>query len=173
MFDPTIYDNLKVAIENYIYDLDNLDERIHVTHRRDQLDMASMSRVFTLQFCLRENAGITAELVLKSALEDTAAEILETPGSQPGCGLELRFELVTTKQPDFLCHDIQAILQENWPTQRTVQQIHYMFGETPITFTIASSVHFDRKVNEEQMQDIPDLCDHMLHALHSLGKMEK
>ncbi|MNC74438.1 hypothetical protein D3C75_1257940 [compost metagenome] len=29
MFDPTIYDNLKVAFENYLYDLDNLDENIH------------------------------------------------------------------------------------------------------------------------------------------------
>ncbi|PYE49599.1 hypothetical protein HUB98_10285 [Paenibacillus barcinonensis] len=173
MFDPTIYDNLKVAIENYIYDLDNLDERIHVTHRRDQLDMASMSRVFTLQFCLREKAGITAELVLKSALEDTAAEILETPGSQPGCGLELRFALVTTKQPELLCPDIQAIMQEYWPSQRTLQRIHYTFGETPASFNVASSVYFDRKVNEDQMQDMPELCHHMLHVLHRLGIMEK
>ena len=53
MFDPTVYDNLKVAFENYLYDLDNLDESIHITHRKDQLEMASMSREFILQFSLR------------------------------------------------------------------------------------------------------------------------
>ena len=35
MFDPTIFENLKVGIENAVYDLDNLDEIIRVTDRKD------------------------------------------------------------------------------------------------------------------------------------------
>ena len=44
MFDPTVFDNLKVAVENEFYDLDNLDRIIDITNRRDLLDMAVMSR---------------------------------------------------------------------------------------------------------------------------------
>lgn len=172
MFDPTIYDNLKVAFENYLYDLDNLDENIHITHRRDQLEMASMSREFTLQFCLRDHAAVTAEVVLKSSLQAIAAEILETPDSHPGCELELRFAWVT-KEPEPRCHDIQVVLQENWPDQRIVQHIHYLFGESPVSFNVSASVYFDRQVNEDQMHDIPVLCDHMLHVLKRLIMMHE
>ncbi|WP_434756457.1 hypothetical protein [Paenibacillus amylolyticus] len=172
MFDPTVYDNLKVAFENYLYDLDNLDESIHITHRRDQLEMASMSREFTLRFCLRDHAAITAEVVLKSSLEAIAAEILEMPDSHPGCALELRFGLVT-KEPDSRCLDIQQMMQENWPDQRVVQYIHYIFGENPISFNVSASVYFERHVNEEQMHDIPALCDHMVHALNKLIMMHE
>ncbi|SCX90948.1 hypothetical protein SAMN05720606_101422 [Paenibacillus polysaccharolyticus] len=170
MFDPTIYDNLKVAFENYLYDLDNLDESIHITHRRDQLEMASMSREFTLRFCLRDHAAVTAEVVLKSSLQAIAAEILETPGSHPGCELELRFAWVN-KEPETRCHDIQVVLQENWPDQRIVQHIHYLFGEAPVSFNVSASVYFDRQVNEEQMHDIPVLCDCMVHVLNKLKEI--
>lgn len=83
MFDPTIYDNLKVAFENYLYDLDNLDESIHITHRRDQLELASMSREFTLRFCLRNHTAVTAEVVLRSSLQAIAAEILRPQAPIP------------------------------------------------------------------------------------------
>ncbi|MBR2564108.1 MAG: hypothetical protein IKE29_05750 [Paenibacillus sp.] len=167
MFDPTVYDNLKVAIENYLYDLDNLDEHIHITHRTDQLEMASMSREFTLQFCLRDHPSVTAEVVLKSSLEAIAAEIMETPGSEPGCDLALRFSLVT-KNPEVHCRDIQTIMQENWPEQRIEQHIRYIYGETPVSFDVTANVYFTRHVNEDQMHDIPMLCDHTLHVLNQI-----
>jgi hypothetical protein len=167
MFDPTVYDNLKVAFENVLYDLDNLDESIHITHRRDQLEMASMSREFTLQFCLRDHATVTAEVVLRSSLQAIAAEILETPGSHPGCELELRFAWVT-KEPESRCHDIMAVMQENWPDQRTIQHVHYLFGDESKSFDVSTNVYFNRHVNEEQMHDIPLLCDHMVQVLNKL-----
>ena len=60
--------------------MDNLDERIQITGRKDRLEMAVMSREFTLQFCLRDRPEVTGEVVLSSSLEELAAEILETPG---------------------------------------------------------------------------------------------
>ncbi|WP_366293921.1 hypothetical protein [Paenibacillus sp. AN1007] len=170
MFDPTIYDNLKVAIENVLYDLDNLDECIQITGRRDQLEMASMSREFGLQFCLREQAGVTAEVILKSSLETIAAEILETPGGPAGCELELRFAF-TTKEPEACCHDIQEVMQENWPDQLILQHIHYIFGESPMSFHVSANIYFGRHVNEEQMHDIPVLCDRMIHVLNKLKEI--
>ena len=58
-------------------------------------------------------------------MQAIAAEILETPGSHPACELELRFAW-ETNDPELRCHDVLAIMQENWPDQRTVQHIHYL-----------------------------------------------
>lgn len=55
MFDPTVFDNLKVAMENAVYDLDNLDSRIDITQRIDRLEMSVMSREFGVQFRLRNS----------------------------------------------------------------------------------------------------------------------
>ena len=77
MFHPTVYENLKVAFENYLYDLDNQEAVITITNREDILDMAVMSRQFTLQFALAGHEEPTAEVRLYSSVADLAAEILE------------------------------------------------------------------------------------------------
>ncbi len=46
MYDPTIYDNLKVAFENHIYDLDNLEHKITIMNRMDRMDYAVLARDF-------------------------------------------------------------------------------------------------------------------------------
>lgn len=70
MFDPTVFDNLKVAMENTVYDLDNLDSRIDITQRIDRLEMSVMSREFAVQFRLREHPSVTAEIQLKADLNN-------------------------------------------------------------------------------------------------------
>ncbi|MGW7157847.1 hypothetical protein [Paenibacillus taichungensis] len=172
MFDPTIYDNLKVGFENYLYDLDNLDELISITDRKDQLELARMSRELVLQFCLRDCPDVTGEVVLNTSLEDLAAEILETPGVLSGCRLRLRFRMVV-KEPETQCPAISSILQESWPEQRKLQHIHYIFEDQPAIYAITAEVHFDRSVNEDQMGDIPDLCDHMVNVLTKLLQLHK
>ncbi|MFC9709164.1 hypothetical protein ACFTRD_13540 [Paenibacillus sp. NPDC056933] len=167
MFDPTIYDNLKVGFENHLYDLDNLDELISITDRKDQLEMAHMSREFTLQFCLRDCPEVTGEIVLSTSLEELATEILEIPGGQAGCRLRLRFGMMI-KEPEIQCPAISSVLQQSWPEQRRVQHIHYIFEEQPATYDVTTEVHFDRSVNEDQMGDIPDLCEHMVNVLNEL-----
>lgn len=167
MFDPTVYDNLKVGFENYLYDMDNLDERIQITGRKDRLEMAVMSREFTLQFCLRDRPEVTGEVVLSSSLEELAAEILETPDANPGCRLELRFSMVV-KEPEKQCLDIRSILQKSWPEQRMCQNIQYIFDEQPIMYNVTAHVYFDRSVNEDQMGDIAELCEHMANVMGQL-----
>lgn len=167
MFDPTVYDNLKVGFENHLYDLDNLDEIIQITDRKDRLEMAIMSREFVLQFCLRNHPEVTGKVVLRTSLGELAAEILEMPGGHPGCSLELRFSMLI-QEPETQCPVIRSILQQSWPEQRTRQNIQYTFGDQPIAYRVSAEVHFDRSVNEDQMGDIPELCDHMIHALNQL-----
>ena len=48
MFHPTVFDNIKIALENQIYDYDNLDGILVVTDRSDLLNLALMSREFSL-----------------------------------------------------------------------------------------------------------------------------
>lgn len=167
MFDPTVYDNLKVGFENYLYDMDNLDERIQITGRKDRLEMAVMSREFTIQFCLRDRPEVTGEVILSSSLEELAAEILEKPGAHPGCRLELRFGM-DVKETETQCSAIRSILQMGWPDQRMCLNIRYIFDEEPITYNVMAHVYFDRSVNEDQMGDIPELCEHMVNVMNQL-----
>lgn len=167
MFDPIVFDNLKVGFENTLYDLDNLDELILITDRQDRLEMASMSREFTLQFSLRSHSEVTGEVMLSSSLEAIAAEILEKPDGAPGCRLQLRFGMKVV-QPDADCERIHTLLQQSWPQQNIVLKLQYVFEEEPRVYHVSTEVHFDRNVNEEQMGDIPELAEHMIHVLTQL-----
>ncbi|KPV55085.1 periplasmic component, partial [Paenibacillus sp. A3] len=48
MFDPTIFDNLKVVLEGHLYDLD-AEQTIRVIGREDFIDLASMKRIFSMR----------------------------------------------------------------------------------------------------------------------------
>lgn len=92
LFDPTIYENMKVVIQGAVYDLD-LRGAIRVTDRHDEVDLAVMSRTFCLRFMDARSSHAFAEMVLKADMRDFAAEILELhDNGDPGCRLEIRFE---------------------------------------------------------------------------------
>ncbi|MBM7568344.1 hypothetical protein [Paenibacillus sacheonensis] len=168
MFDPTIFDNLKVAVENYVYDMDNLDARVVITHRIDRLEMAVMARVFALQFTLAEGSGITAEIRLESSLKDLAAEILEQDGAA-GCAVRLRFYM-PVDEVESACAYVEQQLTELWQTDMPpTQMISYLYGEGAVpSYQNEIEVHFNRKINEEQMEDLPGLIEHMVQTLETL-----
>ena len=91
MYDPTIFENLKVAFENRVYDLDNVDRKITITNRIDRMDFSILARDFAIQFKLVDQQDVTAEIGLQASLKDLAGEILEVPGENLGCALCLRF----------------------------------------------------------------------------------
>ncbi|KYD22330.1 MAG: hypothetical protein C6P37_08510 [Caldibacillus debilis] len=51
MFDPTAYENMKVILEGYLYDYDMQGE-ILIKERNDLINLADMSRTFSLLFSL-------------------------------------------------------------------------------------------------------------------------
>ncbi|MBO7748904.1 hypothetical protein I8J29_32500 [Paenibacillus sp. MWE-103] len=168
MFDPTVFDNLKVAVENYVYDLDNLDGRIVITHRVDRLEMAVMARVFALQFTLAQGSGITAEIRLEASLKELAAEILDQQGAAPGCALRLRF-FMPVEDVGRTCAFVEERLTDIWqPEMPPTQTISYLYGEADPGYQNEVEVHFNRKINEEQMEDLPGLIEHMLKSLDAL-----
>ena len=168
MFDPTIFENLKVAVENVVYDLDNLDQRILVTGRTDMLDMAIMSRAYSLRFELVPQTGASAEIRLEAFLKDLSAEILETPGEQPGCALSLRFYTVVTDVP-VQCRRISELMQIIWDPQISpVQTLSCVYSEEPTIYNNKIELKFPHKINEDNMSDLPNLVDHMIRTLEGI-----
>lgn len=174
LFDPTIYDNLKVALENQLYDLDNLDERVRVVNRADRLDMAVMSREFALQFVLAGEdraKRIIGEIKLNSSLRDLATELLELQeGDPPGCSLRLLFHL-TVGDVEAECPRIEAAVRELWGTELSVTQtLLFVYGVERGNCGCRDTVElrFNRRIDEEQMNDLPELLEHMLLTLEAL-----
>lgn len=171
MFDPTVYENLKVAFENQLYDLDNLTGRIRIVNRIDRLEMADMSREFALKLELAGNNKVSAEIRLQASLEDLAVEILEIPDETPGCSLSLRFHLRIDNVPE-QCRRVEEILHGIWnQEQRPTQTLSFVYGEDPAVYWDVIELNFHRKINEEQMGDIPDLIEHVLQSVTELGKL--
>ncbi|WP_042166882.1 hypothetical protein [Paenibacillus gorillae] len=168
MFDPTVFDNLKVAIENYAYDLDNLDSTIRITHRVDRLEMAIMSRLFALRFTLADSSDLSAELQLEASLKDLASELLAVEGENPACTLRLFFHM-PIENVDRQCAQVEAIIQDIWqPEEPPVQTLSFAYGQQIPQYSNTIELAFQRKINEDQMEDIPELLEHMVKTLSAL-----
>lgn len=171
MFDPTVFDNLKVAFENTIYDLDNLDKRITVTSREDILDMAVMSRRFSIGFQLTAGGNAYAEIELTASLKELAAELLEQQGTNPGCEINVYFH-VTMEDIDESCKRISDLMQQIWePEQPPSQTIGFIYGSSPLFYRNRIGIPFNRKINEDQMEDIARLVDFTVVTLEGLREL--
>ncbi|OAB26587.1 hypothetical protein PMSD_25755 [Paenibacillus macquariensis subsp. defensor] len=172
MYDPTVYENLKVAFENTLYDLDNLDGIIHISHRMDRMEMSVMSREFAIQFVLAEHREISAEIALEASLQDLAAEILELPGENPACTLRLRF-VMEMENVETQCDQIAQLLPQIWESSVTpTQTLSYVYGQERMLFTNTIEVRFQRKINEDQMEDVPEVVDHVIRTLIGLKDLQ-
>lgn len=173
MFDPTIFENLKVAFENEIYDLDNLDARIHITNRIDRMEMSVLSREFAIQFALVNLSEVTAEIRLDASLKDLASEILELPGETPGCSLRVRFYM-PMKDISEQCKQIEVILQQIWSSELpATQTLSFVYSQEGIRYRNTIELKFKRRISEDQMEDIPNLVEHILQSLTELNKLTK
>jgi len=168
MFDPTVFENLKVAFENQLYDLDTLDRKLNIMNRVDRLELAVMSREFALQFTLAGRSKVSAEIQLAASLKDLAAEILELKGEAPACALRICFYMQVNKVAE-QCGQVEQIVKRIWePELAPTQTISYLFGAEAPVYSNRIELGFNRKINEEQMEDIPVLIDHVLQTLAEL-----
>lgn len=165
MYDPTIFENLKIGFENHIYDLDNLSGEIDITNRSDRLDLADMSREFSIQFSLADQTEIEAEIVLKASLRDFAEELLE--GKEPGCPLTVSFRK-KVEDVEKECDMIHERLDEIWEQEPPVQTLSYVYGQEESTYLDIIDIHFTQKMTEDQMEDIPELIEHVVKSLVEL-----
>ncbi|QTD43079.1 hypothetical protein [Sporosarcina sp. Te-1] len=171
MYDPTIFENIKVALENHIYDLDTVERRIVITNRTDQMDFAILSRRFGIEFMHLDSRALKAEIILSTTLRDLAGEILEMKGEVPGCSLTLRFfsQLQTAAVP---YKEIGQVLYAIWEQDIDVTQtISSVLGEEPVKFMYTIEAAFHTRINEDHMQEIGNFLVHVLRTMEALGRI--
>lgn len=177
MFDPTVYENVKVVLEGSVYDLD-LAGSIHITGREDRLDLSSLTRQYKLRFQLKgdREPAVTAEVDLTAGLSELAAEVLEMNERPSGCFLSLSFELELPPDtaPDDACRSFLPILERIWSSRYIFRQhITYMAGEVPQRFNCRTEIDFDRRFGEEVIGDLPDMMDHVTLSLQELEEWKR
>lgn len=173
MFDPTIYENIKVVLEGEIYDID-LNGKIFVTMRKDLVDLASMSRKFVIQFRLLDSAkAIYAEINLIANTEDLASEILERDDLKPGCEIIIKFYTMVT-DPRVECKKISDKLNIIWDNRPEIsQRLSYIYeqnGNNKSELLNEINLNFGRKIDEENISDIHNLVDYTIKSLVVLSK---
>ncbi len=168
MYDPTVFENLKVAFENRVYDFDTIDREIKLTNRSDQMDFAILSRIFAIQFTLFHLEDVSAEIILEASLRDLADEILEAPEGNSGCSLTVRF-LKRVQHETEQCSLIEDSLRDIWENEvLVVQTLSFLYGEGERGYLNTIDVKFRTKINEENMSEIPDFLQSILDALRVL-----
>ncbi|TCS82541.1 hypothetical protein [Tepidibacillus fermentans] len=173
MFDPTIFDNIKVILEGRIYDLD-LEGKIIIVQRNDWVDLARMSRKYRIQFrLLAGNQEETAEVTLSAGTEDLTMEILEIENeNKPGCEISIRFYTVI-ENPDQQCKHIEEKINQIWNYRPILTQtIHYIYPNTG-KMNNEILLQFGRKIDEDNIEDIPELIEYTLKTLEALSLLNK
>jgi hypothetical protein len=176
VFDPTIYDNLKVVFEGALYDLDRAG-RILVSWREDLVDLATMSRTFAMQVEKRENPTCTGRLELSSTLVDFASELrrLRLADEVPGAHLTLSFELpgrMVPKSPALQEH-LQAVWGE---VAEIVHERSSPFKPDPVKRAIVElpeevyriGLYFRGKIDEDNIEDVVPLLEHFVSTLETI-----
>jgi hypothetical protein len=186
MFDPTVYENLKVVLEGSVYDLD-LAGSIRIIAREDWVNLAAMSRSYRIAFRLSEDSPVhdaaesapdeseapTAEITLSTELSDLAAEILELESEEPGCSLDVSFlmELPSGQPVDRICREIQTLMNRVWGGRFEIRQtLSYDFGDESGTAANRIRVLFGRRFSEDVAEDFPQIIDHAVLALEELAR---
>ncbi|PQD96983.1 hypothetical protein CYL18_03645 [Pradoshia eiseniae] len=112
MFDPTVFENLKVVAEGAFYDFD-LDGDIAVIDRHDFIDLAHMSRKFEIivRYDADKEKDMECTFSLSASLSAFAEEKLPAFSKRnPGCTLKFTFRFIDPEHPLKNIH----ILKQKW-----------------------------------------------------------
>lgn len=173
MYDPTVFENLRVAFENQIYDLDNLEQTVHILNRKDQLDLAVMAREFTIRFSKVGYPSVIVDLTLSSSLKELANEILEVEDAEPGCTLSL---LVRTfiQDVDRECEEIACILRTVWENDISyTQTLSFRYEQTEPGLMNRIRIQFKPKLTEEHMCEIGPFLESVLDMMVRIGEVSQ
>ncbi|NHN30697.1 hypothetical protein [Paenibacillus agricola] len=170
MFDPTIFDNLKVVFEGAVYDMD-LGGIIEIVERMDRVELSSMSRSFEMAMKRAEGGLAEGSFSLMATVADLSAELMALPRQKPGCSLELMF-VFRVGDADRDCAHAALLLEDIWGTDPQMSQHVIMeYGQQPMPMKSKLVLRFPAKLNESHIDDIPSLLDHMLLSLERLDKL--
>ena len=171
MFDPTVYENMKIVIEGAVYDLDLAGE-ILVTNRSDRVELSTMSRFYSIEFKLLGLGDVMAELTLAAATEDLASEILEKTTLTPGCTLQINFQMkISDIEED--CSAVHYILSDIWGNSCILsQELSFVYGKSlDAPYRNEISLDFGRKFGENIIDDIPSMLEHIVISIERLNEI--
>jgi hypothetical protein len=173
IFDPTAFENMKVVIEGYLYDKD-LDGDLKIVDRNDLVNLAKLSREYSIQFQLRDsNRKQLAIFRLISGLENLSAELLlgSFKQSKQGCHVQISFHLIHPNEVTI--YDVlQQELQQIWGEMRTIKQqvcIEPLQRNHLVQNKIL--IDFNRLILEDQIDDLVNIADHTIETLYWLDKL--
>lgn len=166
MFDPTIYENIKVVIEGEVYEHD-LNGEILIINRKDIVDLATMSRYYSITFQqLNISPVYRATIKLEASSNDLYGEILDKT-EQNGCNL-----LLTIHAPIQNISTVPPLLQEKlaslWGKRPSIQQQFYFeWNEKNAQQQYFARIflNFDRKINESHISDFPEIITLLIKSL--------
>jgi hypothetical protein len=171
MYDPTIFDNIKIVLEGSVYDRD-LDHQWTILQRQDLVDLASMARTFFIQFTIRNQPAVIAGIKIKSDIHDFATEWLNVGEHKAGCFLEIQF-LASVADPE-ICARIQQELMNIWRARPIIRQhLQFAYPNQNQRYQNEIVLHFDRKIDETNIVDIDAILDHVMISLQFLNDLQK
>ncbi|PES96205.1 hypothetical protein CN491_09385 [Bacillus cereus] len=169
MFDPTAFENLKVIVEGAVYDFD-LHGDILVTDRKDVMDLASLSRMYSISFQLTETFKTMVEATFSLSVDakNLSGEILEVPQFIPGCEMKLEFSF-EMEQPEIGCEEIETLLHSIWGKERMItQKISYEYNKQAISYHNKVEVLFQKAITEDHVDDLIAVISHMIETVRTI-----
>jgi hypothetical protein len=169
MFDPTACENLKVIVVGAVYDFD-LHGDILVTDRKDVMDLASLSRMYSISFQLTETFKTMVEATFSLSVDakNLSGEILEVPQFIPGCEMKLEFSF-EMEQPEIGCEEIETLLHSIWGKERMItQKISYEYNKQAISYHNKVEVLFRKSITEDHVDDLIAVISHMIETVRTI-----
>lgn len=162
MFDPTVFDNLKVVIEGDLYDLD-LEGKIQIVDRKDRIDLATMSRSFSMEITL--DGSVFGEITLSSDIENISGELLRL-NEKPGCRVKLNFRKTARPEADIETEvwNWRGLLSQIWG-EREICFFSTINHENKEEIKLTAEVGFSRLIHEENIDDLRDMLTYMVKSL--------
>jgi hypothetical protein len=95
---------------------------------------------------------------------------LEQPGEKPACGLRFRYYIeINGEEAEAICREIERCVTGIWlPGENPVQTLSRIYGDDSGRWRNVVELRFDRRIGEEQMDDIPELAKHAVMTLEAL-----
>lgn len=175
MFDPTVFDNLKVVIEGEVYDLD-LHGDFEVLNRKDIIDLATLKREYAITFKNKfHHVHIhSGEIQLSMDIQNLSGELLQQSNYMPGCIIQISFDLTISdckKSP----MKIEKIIQSVWGHERSVQQtISFSYSKTTTdTYKNYVVIDFNRLIGEDNVDDVVEMIHYLCETLTKLDQWLK
>ena len=164
LFDPTVFENLKVVAEGAFYDLD-LDGELAVIDRHDLVDLAHMSRKF--EIIARLNADkekdVECTFTLSASMSAFAEEkLIAFTKRNPGCTLKFMFRFINPEHPLRIIH----ILKQTWDKGHQYRVLKHMpIGHNRDETYVTIEIEREKLIYEEDVSLLQTYVQQIQHIL--------